>query len=61
MMLAEVVTPEELMEIIKKCDGAEVPRDSWPVAEQLRAAGLITLSAARGPNKYWKRAEVTGR
>ena len=38
--------------------GCEISQDIWPIAEEIVAAGLGTLSAARGPDNQWKRLEV---
>lgn len=50
----------ELLEIIRECDGAEIPKGSWPEAEELVTAGLIELSGARGPGRLWKRGVLIG-
>lgn len=54
------LTKEEsmLFDAIKETDGAEIPMGDWRIAEQLRKKGLITLSSARGPDNYWKRATL---
>lgn len=41
---------------IKETDGAEIPREQWPLAEMLVSRGLITLGASRGPGGNWRRA-----
>lgn len=46
------------LECIEECDGAEVHEEAWVYAEELRTAGLITLSGARGPGNAWKRASL---
>ena len=46
-----------LLATIKETDGAEIPREQWPLAEVLVARGLITLGGARGPmDSGWRRA-----
>lgn len=50
----------QLLHVIEECDGAEVHREDWPLAEELRDQGLIILSSARGPSGDWKRAELKG-
>ena len=54
------LTPDakELYKGIQMCDGFEVEKDSWHVAEELEKAGLITFGPARGPNKAFRRAEL---
>lgn len=47
-------TLQKVYACILETEGAEIPEIDWPEAEQLAAAGLITLSGARG---RWKRAE----
>lgn len=49
---------KELLEGISMCDGYEVPRLLWPIAEVLEKEGIITLGGARGPNRDWRRAEL---
>lgn len=58
------LTPEQqdahnkavLLETTLMCEGAEVPRDWWHLADELVAEGKITLGRARGPGGDWKRA-----
>lgn len=47
-----------LLREITDCDGAEVPREDWPLAEELVKDGKITLGNARGPGRDWRRAEL---
>ena len=48
-----------LLGAIESCDGYEVNDEDWKdEAEELRDAGLITLSGARGPDRVWRRAEL---
>ena len=46
------------LEAIAENDGAEIPREQWPLAEVLVKRGLITLGPARGPGGDWRRAEI---
>ena len=41
--------------MIKDCDGAEIPKEDWPAAEELVREGYIQLCCAHGPQKMWKR------
>lgn len=41
-------------------EGAEIPVDMWPLFSRFQGAGLVTMSAARGPGRAWKRAEPVG-
>jgi hypothetical protein len=47
-----------MLATIKETNGAEIPREQWPLAELLASRGLITLGAPRGPSGDWRRAEV---
>ena len=47
----------ELYEMIVECNGAEISREYWEVAEELVKKELITLGSARGPDGNWRRAE----
>ena len=49
----------EWLDVITKCDGAEVQRAAWEIVEELVEAGLVSLGSARGPGADWKRAELT--
>ncbi len=49
---------KEWLEVITNCDGAEVPREAWPVVEKLVEIGLVSLGSARGPGADWRRAEL---
>lgn len=51
-------TKEEILTMVVECDGAEIPRDLWPLAEELVNDGKITLGNARGPGRDWRRAEL---
>lgn len=45
------------LDVINSCDGAEVPKDSWPIVMELLVEGKIAhLGHARGPGKQWRRA-----
>lgn len=57
--------PKELTEMekdmlasIEACDGMEVEKSYWPVAEALARAGHITLGSPRGPHRAFRRAEL---
>ncbi len=52
-------TADELLADIQAHDGREIHRDDWPLAEQLRVRGLITLGSARGPGNNWRHATLT--
>lgn len=52
------MTKKELLVLIKAYDGMEIHKDDWPLAEELVADGEISLSAARGPGREWRRAEA---
>jgi len=49
-----------MLAAIAETDGAEIPREQWPLAEVLVARGLITLGSPRGPGGDWRRAELVG-
>ncbi|KKM72040.1 hypothetical protein LCGC14_1424410 [marine sediment metagenome] len=49
---------QEWLEVIKECDGAEVPRGDWETVKELVTAGLVSLGSARGPGRDWRRAEL---
>lgn len=48
---------DALMKYIWACEGVEVHKDEWPIAEELEKDGLITLGPRRGPDREWRRAE----
>jgi hypothetical protein len=51
------MTKDELVRQVNLCDGIEVHKDDWPVAEEAVAEGLIdNLGPSRGPSKEWRRA-----
>lgn len=50
---------KKLFRQIRATDGAEVHCIDWPAAEELVATGAITLSGASGPERAFRRAELT--
>lgn len=48
---------KDLLEEIKRTDGAEIPKPYWEITESLRDKGRITLTGPRGPGGFFKRAE----
>lgn len=56
---AEKSDEEWMLDMVRECNGAEIQRDDWPVAESLVAAGKIYLGRARGPGGDWRRAGLT--
>lgn len=46
-----------LLDNARSCGGIEVRKPNWSIAESLTQKGYGTLSAARGPEKAWKRFE----
>lgn len=50
-------TKKEMRQVAIDCDGCEVPRQFWDIAEELvkENPGMFALGPARGPNGDWKR------
>jgi len=48
----------DMLKEIETYEGLEVPEYLWPICERLVADKKITLSYARGPGKFWRRAEL---
>jgi hypothetical protein len=50
----------ELLAIMKECGGMEAHYDDWPFVENLIKQGKARwVTAARGPDKAFRRAEAT--
>ena len=49
----------EMLREVRECNGAEIHRDEWPIAEALASHGKIFLGSPRGPGGNWKRAGLT--
>jgi hypothetical protein len=48
---------KDLLEEIRRTDGAEIPKPYWNLLEGLRDKGKITITGPRGPGGFFKRAE----
>ena len=49
---------QQLLEVIRECDGAEVHACDDASLDELVAAGLIDVFGARGPSGAWRRAQL---
>jgi hypothetical protein len=49
---------KDLLREIESTEGAELPKPCWRTAERLRERGKITLTGPRGPEGYFRRAEL---
>jgi len=49
----------DLLDGIRRYDGIEVESADWPAYDALATRGFITLSSKHGPQRKWRRAQLT--